>query len=611
MNGKANTSKLTMYWCLDIKFSDRYTEWPMKTYSKYFYFFIFFLCLVISALCLTAYPQSGTTSPKEAEAQKFYDAGNKAEAARLYNQIAYEKRTQGNNNKSIEYYKKVLSINNELGNRVGQMLTHSNLSMLYIEIEKYSEALEQLELELKFRQQGKNPKEIIPVLISISGVQNELSRFEEASEKALDAIGIAKEVEDLPLLKRAYGIAYDVYNKWGKQSEAQSYFDLYSAIDRKIKEDRMSEVQTQANAKVNEANIEKAKTEEQLNVKSKELEKTVVSLEEAERVAKQQQMELDLQQAQINEQNALLRVETLRKRYFAMAFIVTLLFLVALVFLVLRIRKANMKINAQRLKLEKQNREIHASIRYAKTIQTAMLPDAKTIEGFADHFVIYRPKDIVSGDFYWAQAISENTLFYAVVDCTGHGVPGAFMSMIGLRMLDEIVNEMKIDSPAQILETLNELLREALRQEQTDNNDGMDLAICRLDKDKDGNIEVTYSGAKRPLYVGRKSKMELEVFHPDRKSIGGYQPTKRYIEFNNHTVKVNKGDVLYMFSDGIVDQNDPHRKKFGRARLENILKSLIDSEMERQKTVIETKLDEFIQDEAQRDDITFSGLQIK
>ncbi len=562
-------------------------------------------------MTFVSFAQQNGNTKNDALAQKYLDEGNKAEAARLYNQMAYEFRVNGDFNNSIKYYEKVLDLNTELGNTMGQMLSHVNLSMLYIEEEQFQKALDHLESELVFRKKKNITKEIIPVIISIAGVKNELKQYSEAAAEAQKAIDMSLEINELTLLKRSYGIMYDIYTKWDKQDEAQNYFQMYSAIDKKLKDLKMAEVQTEAKAKVDEAYSEKAKTEEELSKTSEELEKTVVDLEEAERISKEQQMEIDLQQAQINEKNALLKVEKLKKTYFAIGFIVSLLFIVVLILLVVRIRNAHKKINSQHIRLEKQNQEIHSSIRYAETIQTAMLPDLKGIEKFVSHFVIYRPKDIVSGDFYWSTSISDSCMYYAVVDCTGHGVPGAFMSMIGMRMLDEIVSEMKIGSPAAILETLNELLRNALRQEQTDNNDGMDVAICKLDKQPNGQVEVTYSGAKRPMYIGRKSNMELEVFQPDRKSIGGHQPTKRYIEFSDQKVKLDKDDVIYIFSDGIVDQNNPDRKKFGRAQLEEILKMCIDSDADRQKKIIEGKLDEFIQDQTQRDDITFSGLIIK
>ncbi len=567
---------------------------------------VIFICVFVLATEYISYSQQNqdyVIQQNIEAADKYLEDGNKAEAASLYNKTAYLYRTSGNLEQAITYYQKVLELNTELGNTVGQMLTHSNLSMLYIELGQYNEALTHLEAELGYRERNKKIREIIPVLVSIGGVRNELGQFEKAMEFTQRAIDLSLEINDLFLLKRSYGMAYDIYNKWGKTTQAQSFFEKYSAIDKKIKEDRMAEVESDAKQKVSVANIEKAKTE-------KELQQTTEHLEEAERIAQQQKLELDLQEALINEKNALLEVEIIKKRYFAAGFIITLVFVLILAFLVFRIRKANKKINLQASKLEKQNREIKSSIRYANTIQTAMLPDLAQLKDFATNFVIYRPKDIVSGDFYWASVISDTRMFFAVVDCTGHGVPGAFMSMIGIRMLDEIVNELKLESPASILEALNEILRTALRQEQTDNNDGMDLAVCRFDKLENNQVEMVYSGAKSTAYIGRTSNGEIEILNPDRKSIGGYQPAKRAIEFTDQKIILNRGDSVFLSSDGIVDQNDQNRKKFGRARLEKILKDIVDKESPDQKKFIEEKLDDFIQGEAQRDDITLAGIKI-
>jgi serine phosphatase RsbU (regulator of sigma subunit) len=568
--------------------------------------------ILVLAFALQGFSQT-FKSPEEnnAKAEQFLSQGNKAEAARLYTQTAFYYRNEGQLEKAIEFYLKVLELNKELNNRVGQMLTHSNLSMLYIEAEQYANSLEHLNKELEFRERNKKLQEILPVLLTIASVEVELRQFESAEETVNRSIDLAKEINDLKMLKRAYGVALDVYKKWGKQAQFEEYMGMYSAIDKKIKEDMMASVQNEAQQQVSAAYSEKAKTEEELKVTSKELEKTVVTLQETERIKSEQEMELSLQQAQINEQNALLHLERVRKRFWAIGFAVAIVFVLALVFLLLKIRSANKKIEAQHKRLEKQNKEIKSSIYYAETIQQAMLSDMSELNSFGDSFMIFRPKDIVSGDFYWSAKVSENRAFLAVVDCTGHGVPGAFMSMIGIRILSEIVQELKVESPANVLEHLNDMVRDALKQEQTDNNDGMDLAIVRLDKQSDGSTMVTFSGAKRPVYIGRKSNIDLEVLKPDRKSIGGHQPTKRFIEFNDQTIKLEKGDEMFLFSDGIVDQNDPYRKKFGRARLENILKSFVDEDVSKQKEILEEKLNLFIQDEEQRDDITLTGFKIK
>lgn len=568
-----------------------------------------YLFSLLFAFSLFAISSAQTISVEEndTKAQQYLEQGNKTEAARLYTQSAYYYRNNNNLEKSIEYSLKVLELNKELNNRNGQMLSHSNLSMLYIEAEQFDKALEQLKEELTFRQQNKRLNEILPVLLTIASVETELNQYESAAITTEKAIEIAKEINELNFLKRAYGVAFDVYTKWNKQEKAQAYFELYSAIDKKLKNDMVTSAQTEAR----QANTERAITQERLQETSQQLERTADDLKEAERIKREQELTLDLQEAQINETKALLHIETLRKRFWAIGFIVAVFFVLALVVLFLKIRAANREIDAQRTEIEKQHKEIKSSINYAETIQQAMLPDLSEMDSFADSFILYRPKDIVSGDFYWSAKLSDETIFFAVVDCTGHGVPGAFMSMVGIRILRDIVQELKVQSPAKVLEHLNEMVRETLRQDQTDNNDGMDLVIVRLDKMKDGTTKVTYAGAKRPLYVAYAEKNEIEILSPDRKSIGGHQTTKQYVEFNDKVITLSKGDEMFLFSDGITDQNNSFRKKFGRARLESILTACMEDDVKDQQKLIESKLDEFMGDEFQRDDITLAGIKLK
>ena len=162
-----------------------------------------------------------------------------------------------------------------------------------------------------------------------------------------------------------------------------------------------------------------------------------------------------------------------------------------------KIRSQKNKIEEQRDILDLQNQNINASIQYAQNIQRAILPVQNQISNLFESFIIYRPKDIVSGDFYWFTQIN-NTAFLAAVDCTGHGVPGAFMSMIGNSHLNEIVIEKQITNPAKILTLLNEKIIVSLRQDETANKDGMD--VCFISIDLKSN-EITFSGAKRPLYI--------------------------------------------------------------------------------------------------------------
>ncbi len=549
----------------------------------------------------------------DSKAEQYLEEGKENAAAQLFNQSAYLLRSVNRLEEAAIYYQKVLEINARLGNRRGQMISHNSLAMVYLEAENYQKAIFHLKKELEFRKQINNKAEIINVLANIALAENEVSSFDSAIEHIEQAISLSKELNDLTLLKRCYGVAFDIYERLGNDTKSHEYFELYSAIDRKLKEQKMAEITDEAERKVTIAESEKHITQKILSETNEELEKTVSTLQQVEELTREQKMEIELNEAKINEQNALLKAKQLRERYLITGLIATTLFILVLTFLILKIVRANTKINQQKLRLEKQNKEIKASIRYAKTIQQAILPGDNELEKQFKSFIIYMPKDIVSGDFYWisTQESGKNTIVYfAVVDCTGHGVPGAFMSMIGSRLLDEIVNEKMISSPSEILALLNTMVRNALRQEETDNNDGMDLALCKVEIHPDSKRKLTFAGAKRPLYIIKNTENKLITHRGDRKSIGGYSLSKKEIKFTDFDIDMEKGDMVYIFSDGIIDQNSPDRKKFGRVRLEEALIDCAKLDPKEQKRIIEERLKDYMQNEEQRDDITLAGLKI-
>lgn len=576
----------------------------------------FALCLFVSAIGQT---NSAQVEANLLEAEKLMADGKKNEAARIYNQSAYFYSVNNQAAKAAEYYEIVLQINEELGNAKGVSLTHNKLSQLYLELEEYKRALKHLNFEYQHATKTANLKDQISVLINMAAASSSLNRHKQAMEDIDLAISKAQELNNLTLLKQCYGTAFDIYENKGDNDKAYEFFELYSAVDRKIKDQKMAEIESSAQKQVSQAQKERAKTQKELAEKSEELqeknvelEKTVTTLQEVEQLTREQQMALELKEAKEKELESIIKIEKLRKRYWAIGASVLLGFVLVLIILLIKLRTANIKINTQRAKLERQNKEIRSSIRYAKTIQNAILPDQDGIDNCFENFIIYLPKDIVSGDFYWfaQSANDENTVFFAVVDCTGHGVPGAFMSMIGSRILNELVLEKKLDSPAVILEELNNSIRKSLRQEQTDNNDGMDMGLCKFQK-QGGNYQLTYAGAKRPLYIVRDGEHTIESVKGDRKSIGGYQPGKRVIKFTDHQFELGKGDTVYLFSDGITDQNDPNRKKYGRLRLEDKILEGQGLAMDKQERLLKDDLYSFMSNEEQRDDIALAGLKLK
>jgi ligand-binding sensor domain-containing protein/serine phosphatase RsbU (regulator of sigma subunit) len=261
--------------------------------------------------------------------------------------------------------------------------------------------------------------------------------------------------------------------------------------------------------------------------------------------------------------------------------------------------------------IEEKNKDITDSINYAKRIQTAILPSSESIaRDLPGSFVLFKPKDIVSGDFYFfARAESQEPPVYtlAAVDCTGHGVPGAFMSMIGNSILNQIIREKKILQPSEILNYLHEGVREALKQNESDaqTRDGMDIALCTIDFSKN---EIQYAGANRPLYVITQNG--LEEIKPDKHPIGGIQSEEKRT-FTNHTLRLNPGDSFYLSTDGYADQfGGQEGKKFMTKRFKSMLVEKQSLNMQELRDLLDDTIEQWRGELEQVDDICVIGVKL-
>lgn len=276
----------------------------------------------------------------------------------------------------------------------------------------------------------------------------------------------------------------------------------------------------------------------------------------------------------------------------------------------------NDELTLQKEHIKEQHDHIKASVKYASTIQAAILPIKEDMDKYLEYFVIFRPKDVVSGDFYWFAEVlpnqiredAETAILAAAVDCTGHGVPGAFMSMIGSRVLNEIVNEQEIYDTAQIMTMLDKGINRSLKQDQSKNNDGMDVSMCKIERLKTGQMRVTFTGAKRPLFIYDKDKDEVISIKGDRRSVGG-KTKKQVPPFTNNEYILNKGSIIYMTSDGYTDQNNPERKRFGSERFEKFIHAINYKSLEEQKQIMESEMEAYMDGEEQRDDMTVIGIK--
>ncbi len=285
-----------------------------------------------------------------------------------------------------------------------------------------------------------------------------------------------------------------------------------------------------------------------------------------------------------------------------------------------KVRHSIEEVNLKAHLLEESNESIMASIRYAKTIQTAILPThEELINSVDDYFVIYRPEQEVSGDFYWSIRRKRRT-WVAAVDCTGHGVPGAFMSMMGNALLMEIIGQRKIFQPAEILETLHMEIQDSLKQTIGKNTDGMDVCLCLIerpslngDDDDETNhhsdsVKVYFSGAKRPLYHTLNGELMPPVKGTNRSIGGNIRVVTR--SFDTVELELKKGDILYLTTDGYADQPDVNKKKFSTMRFFEVLKENCRLPLKQQAEILEQEIDKHLEGSKQRDDITIFAVRI-
>jgi len=279
------------------------------------------------------------------------------------------------------------------------------------------------------------------------------------------------------------------------------------------------------------------------------------------------------------------------------------------------------KITEQKVKIETANSEITSSITYAKYIQSAILPGKEQLDSFLkDYFVLFKPRDIVSGDFYWVTKIENNTII-AAIDCTGHGVPGALMSMLGAAFLNETVNKEYITQPAVILSRLRKEVIRFLQQrgEAGEQKDGMDIALCSIDYEK---MKLQFAGANNPLFLVRDFKgteLSFENKFTDDEYIlyevkGDKMPVgihDRMENFTLHEMEIQKGDILYLFSDGFADQfGGPENKKLQYINFKKILLKHCTELMEEQKLNLTKALEDWQGNCDQIDDILVIGIKI-
>lgn len=291
--------------------------------------------------------------------------------------------------------------------------------------------------------------------------------------------------------------------------------------------------------------------------------------------------------------------------------------------------KQKEEIEEQKEMVEEKNQEIMDSIVYAQRLQEAILPPSKLVEEWLpDSYVLFKPKDIVSGDFYWMEQVEEDgvtRIYFAAVDCTGHGVPGAMVSVVGHNGLERCLKEFSLRKPAEILDKLTELVEETFEKSESEVKDGMDIALCCLTRSDNGKATLEYAGANNPLYIIAESVdlpdgVEARVTELDGEPVrlhelkADKQPIGKYIDrkpFAQTTIEVNKGDSIVVFSDGYADQFGGIKgKKFKYGTFKKLLIELNSMMMKDQAAALDKAFEEWRGDLEQVDDVCVIGVRI-
>ncbi len=496
----------------------------------------------------------------------------------------------------------------------------------------YKTALQNYEKEYKIIEKQGSSETIMKAAFNIAALSRRLQKNKESAEFYEKALQLAEKSNDLHVKRQIYQALAEVYSDMNKHNEALKYFRLYMKMEGQAREQKIKIL----NSQYHTIKKEKDETVSELNEKKQELniaEKREKQLAEdtTQKAHKIEELHVETKEKdQVIEKKEEEVAKQRRLIFTLLAFFIIIAVFSFLVYWQFRQKKQaykqlerqNKEIIAQKMqivqhrdKITKQNEEITASIRYAKRIQQAVLPKKElTDQVLQEFFIFFAPRDIVSGDYYWITKIKNKTII-AVADCTGHGVPGAFMSMLGVAFLNEIVNKQNLTEPDAILNQLREQVIESLQQQgkKHEAKDGMDIVIVTIDREAG---ELQYSGANSPIYLIRKTKEGTDS--TDAYSLtqikGDKMPVSIYIKmrpFSKHVLDVKKNDSIYMFSDGYADQFGGEKgKKFKYKSFKDLLLSIQDKKMQEQKNVLEETFKKWKGDYAQVDDILVIGIKI-
>lgn len=500
--------------------------------------------------------------------------------ATTYSNLGRCESELGNYNKAMDYFIRAKKIDEDLEDDYGVAYDYFSIAEVLQRQNSNHSALKYVKSALeRFIDVGDNAS--IPACRILEGkIYRKMRLYDQALEQLTLAINQAQEDDAKPFVREGYEELSKLYEVMGNTPKAFEAYKMFIAVKDSITSSEISD------------SIEKLRNSYDVREKAKENDRL------------QKQIALEQKERELE--------RTRRNQLTAFSLIGGLLLLTLLGVILSRYKlkqKANDELAQKNKIIANSNEKITGSIRYGRRIQKALLAAGEPIElAFPESFVFLKPKDIVSGDFFWYVNKGDEQII-AAIDCTGHGVPGAFMTVFGYSLLNKIVNGDGITDPSQILALLGLEVMKLFQTKEEDQiiQDGMDMALCKIDQK---NKQLLYAGANRPLVLHTKDGQQH--IKGDKVGLGGKIMLERGKPFHTHTIDYNLGDTFYIFSDGYQDQfGGPDGKKFMSKRFRKYLADIQPYSMQEQAQMLEDNIQDWMKHEKQTDDMIIIGVRLE
>lgn len=484
--------------------------------------------------------------------------------------------SQNQKEKANEFYHKALAISEQTNDEYSTAYHLHNIGTILFEKKQYNEAIKYQNRSLEIRKKINDLGGISSSTCKLGKIYFEQQNIPKALEYGQEAMRLAEKLNYPKEIAEAAALLQKIYRKQNKWQDAFKMFELQITM-----QDSLNNKETQ-----------KAAISQQMQY-TYEKEKLADSLEFATQQA--------IKDLVIKESNAKIEVQKAESKILYGGVILLILLVAAALWAFRSKKRDNEIISLQKVLVEEKNKEIVDSIKYAKRIQKAILPPDKAIKDkLKNAFVLYKPKDIVAGDFYWLES-SNNKVLFAVADCTGHGVPGAMVSVVCNNALNRSVREHGLTNPGEILDKTREIVIQEFEKSDEKVSDGMDIALCVID-----GTQLTYAGANNPLWIIRNN--ELLETKATKQPIGKFDNPQPYL---THKIALEKGDTIYLFSDGFVDQFGGNKeKKYKAANFRKLLLSIQQEPMDKQQQLINATFENWKGKLEQVDDVCVIGVRI-